>query len=59
MDLQRGEERVALLDLSSYYTWTDIEKLYINKKFRILETTWDKEFELPDGSFSYSLSDIH
>ena len=59
MDLQRGEERVALSDLRSYYTWTDIEKLYINKKFRILETTWDEEFELPDGSFSYYLSDIH
>ena len=33
-----------------------MKKLYKNNKFKISASTWNKEFELPDGS--YSVSDI-
>ena len=32
------------------------KKSYKNNKFKILASTWNEEFELPDGS--YSISDI-
>ena len=39
-----------------YYTWKNIKNSYKNNKFKISALTWNKESELPDGS--YSLSDI-
>ena len=47
---------MALSKLSIFYKWKNIKKLYKNNKFKTSETIWDKEFELPDKS--YSMSDI-
>ena len=47
---------VSLSNLSIYYIWKNIKKLYQNNKFKISAPTWNEEFELPDGS--YSVSDI-
>ena len=56
LDLRRGQETVALSNLSIYYTWKNVKSLYNNNKFKISAPTWSEEFELPDGS--YSVSDI-
>ena len=45
-----------LANLSIYYTWKDIKSEYNNNKFKIFAPTWNKTFDLPDGS--YSISDI-
>ena len=50
-ELRGGDRRVALSDLSVYYTWKNIKTLYGNNKFKISEIRWDAEFELPDGSY--------
>ena len=54
--LNISDKYVALLNLSIYYTCANINKSYKNNKFKISAPTWNKEFELPDGS--YSVSDI-
>ena len=56
LDLRRGQKRVALSNLSIYYTYKNIKSSYFNNKFKISAPTWSDEFELPDGS--YSTSDI-
>ena len=57
IDLRRGEKKnTALLNLSIYYTWKNIRKVYNNNKFKISAPAWNDEFELPDGS--YSISDM-
>ena len=56
LDLRRGENRIALSNLSIYYTWKNIKNSYNNNKFKISAPTWNDKFELPDGS--YSVSDI-
>lgn len=56
MNLRRGDKRVLLLHLSSYYTPKNIEKLHGSNKFKISETTWDETFKLPDRS--YYISDM-
>ena len=56
LDLRRGEKIIALSNLSIYYTWKNIKSSYNNNKFKISASTWNDEFELPDGS--YSISDI-
>ena len=56
LDLRKDENRIALSNLSSYYTWKNIKSSYNNNKFEISAPTWNDEFELPDGS--YSVSDI-
>ena len=53
LDLGVGEKTITLSNLSIYYTWKNIKSSYNNNKFK---TTWNDEFELPDGS--YSVSDI-
>ena len=47
---------MALANLSIYHTWKDIKSEYNNNKFKINATTWNHEFNLPNGS--YSVSDI-
>ena len=47
---------VALSNLRIYYTWKNIKKSYNNNKYKISAPTWNRKFELPDGS--YSISDI-
>ena len=56
LDLRIGERVIALSNLSIYYTWKNIKSSYNNNKFKISAPTWNKEFRLPDGS--YSVSDI-
>ena len=56
INLKRSDKYVALSKLSIYYTWKNIKKSYKNNKFKISAPKWNKEFELPDGS--YSVSDI-
>ena len=55
-DLKRSDRYVALLNLSIYYTWKNIKKLYKNNKFKISDPTSNEEFQLVDGS--YSVSDL-
>ena len=52
--LKRSDKYVALSNLSIYYTWKNIKKSYKNNKFKISTSTWNEEFELPDGSYSVS-----
>ena len=52
LDLRRGKRRVALSNLSIYYTWKNIKSSYNNNKFKISPPSWSDEFQLPDGSFS-------
>ena len=56
LDLRIDEKIIALSNLSIYYTWKNIKSSYNNNKFKISASTWNDEFELPDGS--YSVSDI-
>ena len=56
LDLRRGENRIALSNLSIYYTWKNMKSSYSNNKFKISAPTRNDKFELPDGS--YSVSDI-
>ena len=55
LNLRLDKKAIALSNLSIYYTWNDIKSWY-NNKFKISAPTWNKEFTLPDGS--YSVSDI-
>ena len=54
LDLRRSENRIALSNLSIYYTWKNIKSSYNNNKFKISAPTWNDKFELPDGSYSAS-----
>ena len=49
-------KKIALVNLSIYYTWKNIKSEYNNNKFKISAPTWNDTFDLPDGS--YSISDI-
>ena len=35
-----------------YYTWKNIKISYKKKKFKISASTWNEEFQLPDGTYS-------
>ena len=56
IELRRKDKYVALSNLSIYYTWKNIKKLYENNKFKISAPTWNEKFELPERL--YSISDI-
>ena len=56
MNLKRSDKYVALSNLSIYYTWKNIKNSYKNSKFNISASTWNKELELLDRT--YSISDI-
>ena len=53
LDLRIGE-KIALSNLSIYYTWKNIKSSYNNNKFKISAPTWNDKFELPDGLYSVS-----
>ena len=55
-NLKRSDKHVALSNLSIYYTWENIKKLYKNNKYKRSAPTWNGELELSDGS--YSVSDV-
>ena len=56
MNLKNPNKNMALPNLSIYYTWKNIKSEYHNNKFKVSATTWNDEFDLPEGS--YSVSDI-
>ena len=56
LDLRRGQNTVALSNLSIYYTWKNVKSSCNNNKLKMSVPTSSEEFELPDGS--YSVSDI-
>ena len=56
IDIWRGKKRIALSNLSIYYTWKNIKSSFNNRKFKTSAPTWNDKLELPDGS--YSVSDI-
>ena len=56
ISLKRSDKYVTLSNLSNYYTQKNIKKSYKKNKSKISVPTWNKKFELPDGS--YSVSDI-
>ena len=41
-------------NLSIYYTWKNVQSIYNNNKFKISAPTWNKTFDLPDGSYNIS-----
>ena len=45
-----------IYNTSIYYALKNMKKSYKNNKFKLVGSTWDEEFELPDGL--YSVSDI-
>ena len=49
-----GKKVIDLSNLSIYYTWENIKCSYNNYKFKISASTWNDQFELPDGSDSIS-----
>ena len=53
LDLRSSNKRVALQNLSIYYTWKNIRKHYKNNKLK-MTPTWNDEFEFPGGSCSVS-----
>ena len=50
ISLPSGDNHVALLDLSIYYTWKNIKTTFENNQFRNLETIFNEKFELSVGS---------
>ena len=56
LELRSSNKHVALQNLSSYYSWKSTRQQYKNNEIKIIASTSNGEFILPDGS--YSLSDI-
>ena len=50
LDLRSSNNHFALQDFPIYYKWKNIRKKYKNNKIKIIVSTWNDEFELPDGS---------
>ena len=55
LDFKSSSKHTALQNWSIYYTWNNKKKCN-NDKLKIIASTWNDEFELPDSS--YSTSDI-
>ena len=51
--LRRGDKYIAFSNLNIYSTWKNVKKSHKNNKFKISAATWNKEFELPDGSYYF------
>ena len=54
LDLRRGKNRIAISNLSIYYTWKNIKSSYKNKKNKISAPTWNDKFELHHESYFVS-----
>ena len=54
LDLKNTNKNMALANLSIYYTWKNVTSTYNNNKFKILASTWNETFDLPDGSYNIS-----
>ena len=49
-----NNKNIGLVNLSIYYSWKNIKSEYNNNKFKISASTWNDEFDFPDGSNSIS-----
>ena len=56
LNLRNPNKKMALANLSIYYTWKNIKSAYNNNKFKVSAPTWNDPFDLPDGP--YSIADI-
>ena len=56
LHLKNTNKKMALANLSIYYTWKNIKSEYNNNKFKISAPTRNETFDLPHGS--YSIEDI-
>ena len=56
VNLKDSNKKMALANLSIYYTWKNIKPAYNNNKFKISAPTWNDKLDLPDGL--YSIADI-
>ena len=54
LDLKNPNKKMALANLSIYYTWKNVKSIYKNNKFKISAPTWNETFYLPDGSYNIS-----
>ena len=54
INLKGSDKYVALLNLSIYYIWKNINKLYKNNKFKWSDSTWNEEIELLFTSYYVS-----
>ena len=54
LDLKNPNKKMALANLSIYYTWKNVKSIYNNNKFEIAAPTWNETFDLPDGSYNIS-----
>ena len=48
LDLRSSNKHFALQNLSIYYTWKNLRKLYTNNIFKITAPKWIDELDLPD-----------
>ena len=55
LNLKNPNKKMALANLSIYYTWKNIKSEYNNSKFKTLVPNWN-DTDLPAGS--YSIADI-
>ena len=55
IDLKRKGKYIALSNLSIYYTWKNIKKSCKNNKLKILASTLNEEFKLPDDHILYQI----
>ena len=54
LDLRNPNKKMALANLSIYYTWKNVKSIYKNNKFKTSAPTWNETFDLPDGSYNIS-----
>ena len=57
LNLKNPKKNMALVNLSTYYTWKNIKSEYNNNKFKTFALTWNETFDLPDGSYSTDIQD--
>ena len=48
----RGNKSITLDNFSVHYTWQNVKEEYENNKFKLIGPTWDKAFDLLDGSYT-------
>ena len=52
LDFKNPNKKMALANLSIYYTWKNVKSIYKNHKFKISAPTWNETFDLPDGLYN-------
>ena len=58
INLKTSDKYLPLTNLSIYEPGKNIKKSYKNNTFKIPPSTWNEEFELPDGSYSFQIFKI-